>query len=178
MVNVESRLFNHHCDLPLHVQFHVSGNEILQVDIVPDISCQSKMTWEVIGEPDLDSMIDDWMCAYGEKKFCRMNLPLSLKHLHLPPYTSQVLLTLPTIQFGQTISYRELASLTGRPKAARAAGSACGRNPFLLIVPCHRILASGGGLGGFSAGLAIKRHLLAFEGISVLADAPARSNRY
>lgn len=65
---------------------------------------------------------------------------------------------------GHTQTYSELAHGVGHPRAARATGSACGANPFPLFVPCHRAVAARGGLGGFSAGLAWKRLLLAGEG--------------
>ena len=68
------------------------------------------------------------------------------------------------LPYGQTLSYGELAAALGRPKAARAVGQALGRNPVPLIVPCHRILAAGGGLGGFGLGLEAKRRLLELEG--------------
>jgi methylated-DNA-[protein]-cysteine S-methyltransferase len=69
------------------------------------------------------------------------------------------------IKWGQTSSYGELATLMGRDAGcARAVGNALGANPIPLLVPCHRILAAGGGLGGFSCGLEWKRALLAIEG--------------
>jgi len=68
------------------------------------------------------------------------------------------------IPYGQVRTYAELARSIGRPKAARAVGSALGRNPVLVVVPCHRVLRSDGGLGGFAAGLGVKRALLRLEG--------------
>lgn len=68
------------------------------------------------------------------------------------------------IPFGATRTYQWIASEAGNPRASRAAGSAMGRNRLPLIVPCHRVLASGGCLGGFSGGLNWKRFLLALEG--------------
>jgi len=67
------------------------------------------------------------------------------------------------IPFGQTRTYRQLAEQIGRPGAARAVGGACGANRLLLAVPCHRVVASHGGLGGFALGLEWKRTLLALE---------------
>jgi O-6-methylguanine DNA methyltransferase len=67
------------------------------------------------------------------------------------------------IPAGQTDSYGQVAAKIGRPGAARAVGSACGANPIPLLIPCHRVLAYGGRLGGFSGGLAWKRRLLAHE---------------
>lgn len=68
------------------------------------------------------------------------------------------------IPAGETRTYGEVARALRRPGAARAVGSACGANPIPLLIPCHRVLAAGGKLGGFSAGLGWKRHLLATEG--------------
>ncbi len=65
---------------------------------------------------------------------------------------------------GATCTYGELAAAAGSPRAARAAGSACATNPLPLFIPCHRVLASGGRLGGFSGGLAWKKCLLEREG--------------
>ena len=68
------------------------------------------------------------------------------------------------IPWGETISYAEQARRLGRPTAVRAVGGANGRNPVPILVPCHRVIAADGSLGGFSAGLAHKRALLALEG--------------
>ena len=68
------------------------------------------------------------------------------------------------IPVGEWRSYGELASKLNRPKAARAIGQACGSNPIPVIIPCHRVLSSGGGIGGFSGGLGWKRKLLRLEG--------------
>ena len=70
-----------------------------------------------------------------------------------------------TIPRGQTISYKELAKKIGNPKAFRAVANACGANPLLKIIPCHRVIASDGSIGGFSAGLKLKRALLKSEGV-------------
>lgn len=70
------------------------------------------------------------------------------------------------IGFGQTVTYGELAAAVSRPEAARAVGGAMRCNPLPLLVPCHRVLASGRNrLGGFSGGLALKAWLLAHEGV-------------
>ncbi len=67
------------------------------------------------------------------------------------------------IPFGETRSYTQIAAAAGSPGAVRAAGRACGRNHVPLFIPCHRVVASGGKLGGFSGGLDIKRALLDLE---------------
>lgn len=67
------------------------------------------------------------------------------------------------IPYGETRSYAWVAEQVKKPKAARAVGQALGRNPMPVVIPCHRVLASNGGPGGFSGGLAMKRHLLLLE---------------
>jgi O-6-methylguanine DNA methyltransferase len=79
-------------------------------------------------------------------------------------FQQQVWSALRRIGIGRTKTYSELAREIGSPGAARAVGSACGANPIPLLIPCHRVVASGGKLGGFSAGLDWKQRLLAVEG--------------
>jgi methylated-DNA-[protein]-cysteine S-methyltransferase len=67
------------------------------------------------------------------------------------------------IPYGKTISYKLLAKRAGKPKAIRAAASACSKNPIVLLIPCHRIIASNGGLGGYSGGTSKKQWLLKHE---------------
>jgi methylated-DNA-[protein]-cysteine S-methyltransferase len=68
------------------------------------------------------------------------------------------------IPYGQTVSYGELARRIGNPKASRAVGSANGANQIPIVIPCHRVIAAGGKLGGFGGGLPVKEALLALEG--------------
>lgn len=79
------------------------------------------------------------------------------------PFQRTVWQELRRIPYGETVSYRELAERIGRPTAARAVGLANGRNPVSIIVPCHRVIGSAGGLTGYGGGLDRKRHLLEFE---------------
>lgn len=93
------------------------------------------------------------------------------RHPPLPPldlrngtaFQREVWNVLRGIPPGATASYLEIARKLGRPKAARAVGQACAANPIPVLIPCHRILASNGKLGGFSGGLDWKRRLLAIE---------------
>lgn len=80
-----------------------------------------------------------------------------------------------TIAPGETSNYSKIASLAGRPGAARAAGSAIGRNPASLFVPCHRILASDGSLAGYAGGLDRKKALLALEKPPLKQSSPGAS---
>jgi methylated-DNA-[protein]-cysteine S-methyltransferase len=68
------------------------------------------------------------------------------------------------VPFGRTVSYLELATVAGSPRASRAVGSAMATNPLPIVVPCHRVLRTGGHLGGYGGGLDAKRTLLALEG--------------
>jgi len=79
------------------------------------------------------------------------------------PFQRKVWQAARLIPYGETRSYRWLAEKIGKPKAARAVGQALGRNPLPIIVPCHRVVASNGGLGGFTGGVEIKKRLLELE---------------
>ena len=69
------------------------------------------------------------------------------------------------IPYGRTRSYSQLAKQAGSPRAVRATGTALGSNPLPIVVPCHRVLRSGGALGGYGGGLEVKRSLLRLEGV-------------
>jgi len=71
------------------------------------------------------------------------------------------------IPYGRTRSYTEIARSAGNQRAVRAAGTACGANPIPIVVPCHRVLRSGGALGGYGGGLPMKEALLRLEGVEI-----------
>lgn len=83
---------------------------------------------------------------------------------HLPEFTRKVLGRCAGIRSGQVMTYSELASAAGRPKAARAVGQVMANNPFALLIPCHRVVGSDYSLHGFGGGLDMKEWLLAQEG--------------
>ena len=87
-------------------------------------------------------------------------VPLDLRGT---PFQRLVWQALQQIPYGRTISYKQLAAQVGSPNGFRAVGAANGRNPVPIIVPCHRVIQSGGGLGGFGGGLELKRRLLDLE---------------
>lgn len=70
------------------------------------------------------------------------------------------------IPFGKTISYSELAKLSKNPKAIRAAASACGKNPVPIVIPCHRVIAKDGSIGGFGGGIELKKKMLKLEKVN------------
>jgi methylated-DNA-[protein]-cysteine S-methyltransferase len=85
----------------------------------------------------------------------------------LPPFQQRVFEVVRRIPAGETMSYGEVAAAAGSPGAARAVGQALGRNPFPIVIPCHRVLAAGGKIGGFTAtgGVSVKAKMLAAEGV-------------
>jgi methylated-DNA-[protein]-cysteine S-methyltransferase len=105
----------------------------------------------------------------------RFDVPVRLTGL--TPFQQSVLHECGRIPPGKTLTYGELADRAGRPGAARAVGNALARNPVPLVIPCHRVVASGGVLGGFSAeaGVGLKKQLLALEAQG--SRAPRRADR-
>lgn len=95
----------------------------------------------------------------GQRK--RFELPLDLRLSK--GFQREVLTHLPEIGYGQTESYAQVALATGSPRAVRAVGTACARNPLPLIVPCHRVVRSDGSFGGYVGGEEAKSSLLALE---------------
>lgn len=87
------------------------------------------------------------------------------------PFQQAVWKALQCLPFGSTTSYRAIAQHAGNPDAVRAAGTAIGRNPVSIIVPCHRVLGAAGALSGYAGGLERKQYLLALERGMPLADA-------
>jgi len=80
-------------------------------------------------------------------------------------FAGEVLRATARVPFGSVTTYRDVAEAAGSPRAYRAAGNALGSNPIPIVVPCHRVLHAGGGLGGYTGGLDRKRRLLRLEGV-------------
>ena len=101
---------------------------------------------------------------YFDENRTTFSVPLDLQ---MPPFYKKVLLEVIKIPYGKTVSYQEIARRAGNAKASRAAGSANANNPIAIFIPCHRILASDGTLGGYGGGLDKKMILLEHEGLDV-----------
>ncbi|NQU10361.1 methylated-DNA--[protein]-cysteine S-methyltransferase [bacterium] len=114
------------------------------------------------GERTVVRVLTRALCAHAGGRPWRDRIPLDLSAG--TDFQRRVWRTLRSIPFGETRSYAWVARRVGRPRAARAVGAACGANPVPVLVPCHRVVAGDGSLGGFSAGLGWKRRLLALEG--------------
>jgi len=101
---------------------------------------------------------------YFAGKLTKFTQPIDLKAVQ-GPFHRKVLRRLARLPFGRVISYGELASRAGSPRAARAVGAAMAANPMPVVIPCHRVIESRGKLGGYTGGLSVKKRLLAHEGV-------------
>ncbi|MCL2579874.1 MAG: methylated-DNA--[protein]-cysteine S-methyltransferase [Oscillospiraceae bacterium] len=120
------------------------------------------LTGATRGETPLLKKAADCLRAYlagGQDAFA--DLPLDPQGTDFQKKVWAALLDIP---YGQTISYKELAVAVGNPAASRAVGSANGKNPIFVIIPCHRVIGANGALTGFAYGLDLKKKLLAIEG--------------
>jgi methylated-DNA-[protein]-cysteine S-methyltransferase len=126
---------------------------------VADLAGLGATKWELVDDPILREAKRQ-LSEYFQGKLKRFRLPLDLRGT---PFQRKVWRALLDIPYGETRSYAQIAAAIGSPKAVRAVGAANGANPVAIIVPCHRVIASSGGLGGYSAGLDCKRKLLALE---------------
>ena len=85
--------------------------------------------------------------------------------VNMPPFYQKVINVVNKIPYGKYLSYEQVATKAGNPRAARAAGTANAMNTIPIIIPCHRVLAKHGKLGGYGGGIKIKKYLLKLEGI-------------
>lgn len=147
--------------------FHLQNDQIHEIELYPGIS--EGIQVEFIGLEISDKCserVHEWINDYAGRKEPSISLPLFIHPF--PSFTSRVLELVRQLPFGSVASYGEIATKMGNPKASRAVGNACGRNPFPLIVPCHRVLAANRHIGGFSCDPEIKKILLAYEGVFCL----------
>jgi methylated-DNA-[protein]-cysteine S-methyltransferase len=102
------------------------------------------------------------LAGYFAGTLRRFDLPVDLSRVSA--FQRRVLTAARRIPMGRVVSYGEIAHRIGQPRASRAVGQALGHNPVPIVIPCHRVVAGGGGLGGYIGGATIKRKLLALEG--------------
>ena len=121
-----------------------------------------KIEFELIDTLDSSSFaqLDEYFSS-NRKSF---SLKYSIFHTN---FRKNTLKAVEKIPFGQTKSYGEIAGLICKPKAARAVGTANAKNPLPIVIPCHRVIAKNGNLGGYRGGLDMKIKLLEFEGWKV-----------
>ena len=110
------------------------------------------------------TMLDDAATQLGEYfGGTRHEFSLPLDYRLSSGFRQQVQRSLPTIGYGHTVTYAQLAHQVGNPKAVRAVGTACATNPLPVVVPCHRVLRTDGTLGGYLGGVEVKSALLEME---------------
>lgn len=136
--------------------FHVTEKNIRSITL-----SRSSVFSCTIDAPYFLTEIMDWMSAYAQKQTAVVDLPLDLSSLSL--FTKKGLEAIQSIPFGEVASYGEIAARAGCEKGARAIGNVCNKNPYPLIIPCHRVIQGDGSIGGFGYPLEMKRALLAFE---------------
>jgi methylated-DNA-[protein]-cysteine S-methyltransferase len=128
---------------------------------------QDEVVAHIFGTRVLRSPLDDVrreLDEYFEGRRREFELPLDLR---VAPFHEAVLAELSRVPYGRTDTYGHLASLVGRPKAARAVGTVMNRNPIPIVLPCHRIVGANGSLTGYGGGLDVKRQLLELEGATL-----------
>ncbi|MGA1453869.1 MAG: methylated-DNA--[protein]-cysteine S-methyltransferase [Ilumatobacteraceae bacterium] len=123
------------------------------------VACQSSQRGTSAAQRQADRAVRE-LREYFAGKRTRFTVPVQLEGT---PFQERAWATMSKIPYGRTMSYAEQATAMRAPRAVRAVGSANGANPVPIIVPCHRVVASNGGLGGYALGLAMKRWLLAHE---------------
>jgi AraC family transcriptional regulator, regulatory protein of adaptative response / methylated-DNA-[protein]-cysteine methyltransferase len=115
------------------------------------------------GEHRLIDKLEDELKDYFSGKLKKFTVPL---HVEGTPFQKSVWLELTKIPYGRTKSYSDIAKSVRNPKAVRAVGTANGDNCIAIVIPCHRVIAADGGIGGYGGGLSRKRFLLELESAS------------
>jgi methylated-DNA-[protein]-cysteine S-methyltransferase len=152
----------------------VSDKGVVAVDFAPSEAeflrdLQTRMAASPVRSREKAGEASRQLRDYLRGKRTTFNLPLDLSRMGA--FQRTVLLAAAKIPRGQVTTYAQLARRIGRPRAARAVGQALGHNPIPIILPCHRVLAADGSLGGYSArdGVRTKARLLRLEGAQLLA---------
>lgn len=127
---------------------------------------KAKEPFELVADEKKLLIYTEQLHAYFKGQRQTFDLPLDLTG-YGTVFQQAVWQELLKIPFGQESSYSQLATAIGRPKATRAVGSAVGKNPIAIIVPCHRVLRKNNSIGGYAGGLPLKYQLLALEEIAV-----------
>ena len=123
--------------------------------------------WLPLRDREANAALEQQLEEYFARARRRFELPVDLSSVS--PFTRSVLEATDQVPLGDWSTYGRIAAAIGKPAAARAVGNALGDNPIPIVIPCHRVLASGGRIGGYAEnmpdGLTIKRTLLAIEGV-------------
>lgn len=140
----------------------VDGDALAELHIADDRYFTEIPTSWRRGDHPLFKQITKELKEYFDGRRTDFSVPLTTQGTE---FQRSVWKALQAIPQGETVTYAKIAAVIGKPKAIRAVGTAIGRNPICIVVPCHRVLASNGSLGGYVAGLQRKRYLLQLEGV-------------
>lgn len=140
----------------LRMDWSVDDAEAAAEDLTTDFPL-----WGVRRDPDeLEGAMEEILEYFAGE---RRSFDVAVDLTGLTPFQRSVLEATAEIPFGETVTYGQLARRLDKPNASRAVGSALGRNPVPIVVPCHRVVRSDGSLGGYTAGTGYKEQLLALE---------------
>lgn len=153
---------------PEPTQWYSRETSIGRVSIVEQHGSLTALSFEgeevpVAGTPGLTPLLDEafrQLDAWLAGEVTGFSLPLAPQGTG---FMMAVWLALQEIPYGSTCTYREIAARIGSPEAVRAVGTACGRNPLPIFIPCHRVVRTDGGLGGYRGGKSLKHALLGLE---------------
>ena len=161
------KVFYSSFDSPLLEEVFVASTEkgVFMVDFLTSEKAflkelRRRFSGEILRDDRKNGKVLSQLEKYLKGELKRFDCPLDLRGT---PFQRKVWSMLAKIPYGKTRSYREIAGAIGHPRAFRAVGNANGANPVPLILPCHRVIESGGGLGGFGHGIRVKKWLLEFE---------------
>ena len=147
--------------LPLQIDLFTSNAGLMKAIFRPSSAFCCRF---VKGNPIEEIVL--WLKSYSQKRPMPLNFPLDWEGL--TDFQKKGLKHLSSIPWGHVQFYGEIGEKLGRKGLARAIGMVCRTNPWPLFIPCHRVIASRGKIGGFAYGLPIKELLLEFEGVSAL----------
>lgn len=170
----------YHQDVEMNVYLYQLDTPTGKLDLIADQQHLLAILWEIdqakrVPLPERERVFEHELLLNAAQQLQQyfagnrqqFDLPMRFQGTE---FQQQVWQALNTIPFGQTRSYQQIATQINRPKAVRAVGSAIGRNPMSIMVPCHRVIGSSGKLTGFAGGLDNKRLLLDLEQQVLLAS--------
>jgi methylated-DNA-[protein]-cysteine S-methyltransferase len=139
-------------------------------DYAPDILDQlaRRVSPRIVRRPARTDTVRRQVDEYFSRR--RRDFDLPLDWLLIRGFGREVLRATVAIPYGQVSTYAHVAAEAGNPRASRAAGNALGNNPIPIVIPCHRVLRTGGGLGGYTSGIERKQLLLDLEGADRRTD--------
>lgn len=133
------------------------------IDYAPDTLAQlaRRVSPRIVRRPARTDLVRHQLDEYFSRRRRDFDLPLDWSLIR--GFGREVLRVTAAIPYGQVSTYRHVATAAGNPRASRAAGNALGNNPIPIVIPCHRVLRTGGGLGGYTSGIERKQLLLDLE---------------